>query len=105
EVESDGEGAAAAGFNREVAGAAAEIEHHRPGSKLEHPDRPAAPGAVHPERHQAVHEVVARRDAIEHRSDERGLLGAVRQSHYHRTLRRRSEAARLATSSARSSLA
>src|SRR4051794_41807386 len=40
---------------------------------MELTDGTSAPADVHPERHHAVHEVVARTDPVEQRSDGRGL--------------------------------
>src|SRR6185436_18172292 len=72
EVEADDPSAAALGLDRQVARAAARIEH-----AIARPDDLAhgelAPALVQPGRHHTVHDVVHRRDAIEHALHRRRL--------------------------------
>jgi len=58
-------------LGRKISGAArARVEHAIAGAKRERRDRAPAPSAIDAERHQAVHQVVTRSDAIEHRLDD-----------------------------------
>ena len=63
----------------EVPRAAGEVDHQRPSRQPELAHRTAAPPHVHPERHHAVHQVVARRDRVEQPADVSPLLFALRQ--------------------------
>ena len=85
----------------EVAGAAREVEHPRPGGQRERVDRPAAPAPVEPERDHAVHAVVPRREAVEHPLDRVALGVALRQravAAEHRRVHARSQPGSLARS-------
>ena len=63
----------------QVAGAPGEVEHDRAAGQRELVDGAPPPADVHPERHDAVHEVVARGDGVEHRPHRGGLLLALGQ--------------------------
>ena len=66
EVEPRDDAALALGGDREVARAAARIEHAGAGLD-DRLDREPPPAAVEPHRHDVVHDVVDRRDPVEHR--------------------------------------
>ena len=64
------------GAHRHVAGAAGDVEQReRPRfGRIERGDQRVLPGPMQAERHQIVHQVVARRDAVEHVVDQRLLV-------------------------------
>ena len=72
EVEPRDDAALALGGDREVARAAARVEHAGAGLD-DRLDREPAPAAVEPHRHDVVHDVVDRRDPVEHRPHAFGL--------------------------------
>ena len=80
EVDADGPQAGLAELATQVAGAARDIEHDRTGSRARaRGTAVAAPADVHAERQQAVEQVVARRDPVEHVFDDLRLVGRCRQ--------------------------
>jgi hypothetical protein len=70
-IDTDGQSLARPGsqLRHEVAGAAADIQRAAAGRGRDRADRRRAPAAIHAKGHQAVHPVVARRDAGEHLLD------------------------------------
>jgi len=64
------------GPKRHVAGTAGDVEQReRPGFwRIERGDQRILPGPMQAERHEIVHQVVARRDAVEHVVDQRLLV-------------------------------
>ena len=67
-------------LERQVAGAAARVEHGRAAPDAALARRERAPAPVEPGRHDAVHEVVGTGDAVEHALD-LGRLEAVADAH------------------------
>jgi hypothetical protein len=63
----------------EVAGATGEIGHDRAGRQRQVTHAPPPPTDVEPEGHDAVDEVVAGRDPVEHRRDQAGLVVSGRE--------------------------
>src|SRR3546814_5969108 len=55
---------------RDVAGSAADVEDRRAGTRIERIDEYRLPEPVDAETHQVVHQVVARRDAVEDPPDQ-----------------------------------
>ena len=71
---------AAAQLAAQVAGARREVEHDRAAGQARASSTVRSPPAdVHPERHDPVHEVVARSDGVEHRPHRADLLLALGQ--------------------------
>ena len=63
----------------EISRSARQIQHQRPPGQTQFAHRAPAPPRIHPERHDAVHQVVATRDRVEQRSDGSVLLVAFRE--------------------------
>ena len=61
----------------DIAGAAGEIEQRAVGARIEGGAKSLLPGAVDAERHQVVHQVVARGHAVEDGADQRLLVRAA----------------------------
>ena len=61
----------------DVAGAAGEIEQHVRRPRVQGGDENLLPGPMDAQRHQVVHQVIARGDAVEHRAHHAGLLRAA----------------------------
>ena len=79
EVEGDGPDAALGEIDAQVARAGGEVDDRGARGKGQEAHGLAAPAHVQPKRHDAVHEVVARGDGVEHLADRLHLVVALGQ--------------------------